>query len=72
MFEISLTVILNHALNLFHGSFQDLNLRIYRDAEPILSQAQHKVQHDNKKSQEVRKNFSELYMQESDHLGSPV
>ena len=30
-------VILNHALNLFHGSFQDLTLWTKRDAEPTLS-----------------------------------
>jgi hypothetical protein len=40
-------VILNHALNLFHGWFQDLTHWTNRDAEPILSQAQHKVQLDN-------------------------
>jgi hypothetical protein len=28
--------------------FQDLSLGTNRDAEPILSQAQHRVQHDNK------------------------
>ena len=31
--EFFLTVILNYALNLFHGSFQDLTLLINRDAE---------------------------------------
>jgi phenylalanyl-tRNA synthetase beta subunit len=34
IFEIFLTVILNHALNSFHGSFQDLTLWMNRDAEP--------------------------------------
>ena len=33
IFEILLTVILNHALNSFHGSFQDLTLWMNRDAE---------------------------------------
>ncbi len=33
LFEIFLTVILNHALNSFHGPFQDLTLWINRDAE---------------------------------------
>ena len=39
-----LVILLNHTLDLFHGSFQDLIYLL--DSEPILNQVQHKVQND--------------------------
>jgi hypothetical protein len=42
-----LATLLNQVLNLIQDlRFQDLTLRTERDAEPILNQVQHMVQHD--------------------------
>jgi len=42
------------------NSFQDLTPWAKRDAEPILNQVQHKVQHDKNGPQNVRDKFSDF------------